>query len=327
MDDKNKDMATKIDTSEFAKETKEVIKPTKPSVMPKYPECIYVSTTCVIKGTDHANWDDIWYISNQTDKHLCYKLDFFCNIKESFTVNKLDNQIKLLFTYGIREVFWTSAKVKTINEDARLQALVNGKKVIVNEASIRRDLRLDDAEGTACLPNAAIFEELARMRGSTNLEGNRGRQLRFLTLSHKLKKTYLNLPMIHYLVTNQVAKIEKLKKIVKKLEGKKKKRTHRLKRLYKIDADEGLFLINENVQDQGRMNDQDMFGVIDLDGDEVVVEASAREKEEQSEKVVEKEVSTADLDTSAGEVVTTADVEVRVAFTTTTTTDDDVTVT
>nr|GEX25250.1 hypothetical protein [Tanacetum cinerariifolium] len=42
-------------------------------------------------------------------------------------------------------------------------AKVDGKKVIVNEASIGRDLRLDDAEGTTCLPNAAIFEELARM--------------------------------------------------------------------------------------------------------------------------------------------------------------------
>nr|GFD29892.1 hypothetical protein [Tanacetum cinerariifolium] len=55
------------------------------------------------------------------------------------------------------------AKVKTINKDVRLQDLVDGKKVIVNEASIRCDLRLDDAEGTTCLPNAAIFEELARI--------------------------------------------------------------------------------------------------------------------------------------------------------------------
>nr|GEU41878.1 hypothetical protein [Tanacetum cinerariifolium] len=56
----------------------------------------------------------------------------------------------------------TSAKVKTINEDVRLQALIDGKKIIVNEAFIRRNLRLDYAEGTACLPNAAIFKELAR---------------------------------------------------------------------------------------------------------------------------------------------------------------------
>ncbi|GJU80800.1 putative ribonuclease H-like domain-containing protein [Tanacetum coccineum] len=44
-----------------------------------------------------------------------------------------------------------------------LQALVDKKRVIVTELSIRRDLHLDDAEGTDCLPTATIFEELARM--------------------------------------------------------------------------------------------------------------------------------------------------------------------
>nr|GEY02429.1 hypothetical protein [Tanacetum cinerariifolium] len=39
-------------------------------------------------------------------------------------------------------------------------------------------------------------------------------------------------------------------------------------RITEIDADEDLSLINETSQDQGRMNDQDMFGVNDLDGDE-----------------------------------------------------------
>ncbi|GJS11693.1 putative ribonuclease H-like domain-containing protein [Tanacetum coccineum] len=33
----------------------------------------------------------------------------------------------------------------------------------IEESSIRRDLHLDDAEGTDCLPTATIFEELARM--------------------------------------------------------------------------------------------------------------------------------------------------------------------
>ncbi|GJT48649.1 hypothetical protein Tco_0974806 [Tanacetum coccineum] len=44
-----------------------------------------------------------------------------------------------------------------------LQALVDGKKIVVTEASVRRDLQLDDEEGTDCLPNATIFEELTRM--------------------------------------------------------------------------------------------------------------------------------------------------------------------
>ncbi|GJS61371.1 putative ribonuclease H-like domain-containing protein [Tanacetum coccineum] len=42
-------------------------------------------------------------------------------------------------------------------------ALIDKKKVIITEASIRNDLHLDDAEGTECLPNTTIFEELAKM--------------------------------------------------------------------------------------------------------------------------------------------------------------------
>ncbi|GJZ38028.1 hypothetical protein Tco_0584219 [Tanacetum coccineum] len=61
------------------------------------------------------------------------------------------------------EQFWTSAKVKTVNGERQIQALVDKKKVIISETSIRSDLKLDDAEGTYCLPTAIIFEELERM--------------------------------------------------------------------------------------------------------------------------------------------------------------------
>nr|GFC71467.1 hypothetical protein [Tanacetum cinerariifolium] len=40
-------------------------------------------------------------------------------------------------------------------------------KVIITEESIRRDLKFDDVEGTACLSNDTIFEELARMSAKT----------------------------------------------------------------------------------------------------------------------------------------------------------------
>nr|GEX03932.1 hypothetical protein [Tanacetum cinerariifolium] len=59
--------------------------------------------------------------------------------------------------------FWATAKVKKVNDVDQLQALIDGKKVAVSEAIIRRDLHLDDADGVECLPNAKIFEELARM--------------------------------------------------------------------------------------------------------------------------------------------------------------------
>ncbi|GJZ28841.1 hypothetical protein Tco_0573488 [Tanacetum coccineum] len=66
------------------------------------------------------------------------------------------------------EQFWTSAKVKTVNGERQIQALVDKKKVIISETSIRSDLKLDDADGTDCLPTATIFAELERM-GYENL--------------------------------------------------------------------------------------------------------------------------------------------------------------
>nr|GEX58707.1 hypothetical protein [Tanacetum cinerariifolium] len=59
--------------------------------------------------------------------------------------------------------FWTSIAVKKVNDVTRLQALVNKKRVIISEATIRDALRLDDAQGVKCLPNEEIFTELARM--------------------------------------------------------------------------------------------------------------------------------------------------------------------
>ncbi|GJR56345.1 hypothetical protein Tco_1406866 [Tanacetum coccineum] len=65
------------------------------------------------------------------------------------------------------EKFWATVKVKTINGEVQLQALVDGKKIIVTKASVRRDLQLNDKEGTDCLPNATIFEELTKMGAKT----------------------------------------------------------------------------------------------------------------------------------------------------------------
>nr|GEY17504.1 putative ribonuclease H-like domain-containing protein [Tanacetum cinerariifolium] len=54
--------------------------------------------------------------------------------------------------------------VKKVNDAVQLRALIDGKKVVVLEDIIRRDLYLDDADGVECLPNEEIFVELARMR-------------------------------------------------------------------------------------------------------------------------------------------------------------------
>nr|GEW23875.1 hypothetical protein [Tanacetum cinerariifolium] len=264
----------------------------------------------------------------------------------------------------------------------------DGKKVVVNEASIRRDLRLDDAEGTACLPNAAIFEELARIGTMAsaiiclannqkfnfskyileNLVKNFEAGVKFFMfprfiqvfVNHQLgdmshhkwifvnpsltKKIFANTkrvgagfsgeitPLFATMMvqapkevgeiiidaqdtpiltqpsfsqplrkhkpmrkqrketeTNQAAKIEKLKRRVKNLKGKKKKRTHGMKRLYK-----------------GRMNEEDLFGVHDLSGDEVFVDVTTGENIEHDATVAEKQINNVDPVTTTGEVVTFA---------------------
>ncbi|GKB38776.1 hypothetical protein Tco_0883718 [Tanacetum coccineum] len=62
------------------------------------------------------------------------------------------------------EQFWATVKAKTINGEVQLQALVDGKKIIITESIVRRDLQLEDAEGIDYLPNATIFEQLTLMR-------------------------------------------------------------------------------------------------------------------------------------------------------------------
>ncbi|GJY77021.1 ribonuclease H-like domain-containing protein [Tanacetum coccineum] len=56
-----------------------------------------------------------------------------------------------------------TVKAKNVNGEVQLQALVDGKKVIITEFTVRRDPQLEDAEGVDCLPNATIFEQLTLM--------------------------------------------------------------------------------------------------------------------------------------------------------------------
>nr|GEU98252.1 putative ribonuclease H-like domain-containing protein [Tanacetum cinerariifolium] len=162
-----------------------------------------------------------------------------------------------------------------------------------------------------------------------------------MILCTNLQKQVLNLEKAK---TAQAVKISSLKMRVKKLERKKKSRTSCLKRLRKVgsatrvefsaeeaslgdqeDASKQGRKIDDIDQDveitsvdetQGRMNEEEMFRVNDLDGDEVIMDATAGENVKQGAKVAEKEVSTTDPVTTAGEVVTTAGVEVTTAATT-----------
>nr|GEV22798.1 hypothetical protein [Tanacetum cinerariifolium] len=112
-----------------------------------------------------------------------------------------------------------------------------------------------------------------------------------IELCTKLQQRVLDLEITK---TTQALVIDSLKRRVKKLEKRKRSRTHGLKRLYKfelsgrvqsskdeglgeedaskqeriadIDANKDIYLVNVH-------NDEDMFGVNDLNGDEVIIES------------------------------------------------------
>nr|GEV88018.1 hypothetical protein [Tanacetum cinerariifolium] len=233
------------------------------------------------------------------------------------------------------EQFWAIAKVKHVNEEAQLHAKVDGKRVVISEASIKSNIRLGDEGGISCLPNEAIFEQLTiiGLKRWLTIQGDAAAQTRskrvskisndppllrvntlksgedrlklaeLMELCNQLQSRVLALETTK---TNQELWIGSLKRRVKKLEKKARKRTQKLKRLYKIGS-------------LGRIESSD--------------EASLGEQKDASKKGMiidnldadEGEVSTTDPVTTVGEVVTTASVEVSTTATTPTISMDDIT--
>nr|GFA79041.1 xylulose kinase-1 [Tanacetum cinerariifolium] len=76
------------------------------------------------------------------------KCDGFKQIVDFINANPIKYALTVsptIYTSCIKQ-FWTTVKIKTINDDVRLQALIDGKNVVINEASIRHDRKLNDAE-------------------------------------------------------------------------------------------------------------------------------------------------------------------------------------
>ncbi|GJU33038.1 hypothetical protein Tco_1176627 [Tanacetum coccineum] len=61
------------------------------------------------------------------------------------------------------EQFWSTAKIKTVNNETQIHAKVEGKTIVISKSSVRRDLQFDDEDGIACLTNTKIFENLQLM--------------------------------------------------------------------------------------------------------------------------------------------------------------------
>ncbi|GJZ78087.1 hypothetical protein Tco_0642759 [Tanacetum coccineum] len=201
-------------------------------------------------------------------------------------------------------------KVKTVNGEVQLQALVDGKKVIITETSLRKDLQLEDAEGIACLPNADIFEQLTLMGSGRNRKSKR----KDIEIPQSSGPTE---PIADEAANEENVPTHSNDPLLSEKKGGS--RTQKLKRQFKVgrfaqvvsSEDEGLgdqedaskqgskiddinhdakvTLVDET---HGRYDDAQMFDTDIFNGEEVFVA-------KQSEKVVEEVVSTAKVSAAA----------------------------
>nr|GEZ45628.1 hypothetical protein [Tanacetum cinerariifolium] len=227
-------------------------------------------------------------------------------------------------------VLVNAAQVKRVNDQAQIQALVDKKKVIITKDNIRSDLHFDDAEETACLLNEAIFKGLAHMGAKTTawnefsstmasaiicladnqkFNFSKGRRQRYL---HELEdEDHVPIPSSDLLPSGKRVKSPLEKDSLGAEEDASKQR-----RIIKdIDQDDEIVL---DADTQGRKNNDEMFGVDDLSREEVVLDTTTGEHEEQ---IIE-DVSTAESVTTVGDVVTIVGDKVSVDPTTDVTEDE-----
>ncbi|GJX69379.1 hypothetical protein Tco_0305106 [Tanacetum coccineum] len=235
------------------------------------------------------------------------------------------------------EQFWAITKAKMVNGERQLQALVDKKKVIITERSIRSDLHLEDAGGTDCLPTATIFEELARMGRKQKkttavshhsnstidvpneesmpthsndplLSGeDRLKLTDLMDMCTKLSERVLDL---EHTKTAQAQEIINLKLRVKKLEKKAGLRTYKFKRLYKVGVTRRVEYSDD--ESLGAQEDASNQGRNALIGNEVFGENDMIEKDQD---VIPKEVSTAAPSTTAVPPPVITEVEITLAQT------------
>ncbi|GKD82364.1 putative ribonuclease H-like domain-containing protein, partial [Tanacetum coccineum] len=117
----------------------------------------------------------LWYLKDYPFDLVAYTDSDYAGTsldKKSTIGGKEKKSVKLMMEKLFRMelelmLFWSTVKAKTINGEVQLYALVDGKKIIITETTIRRDLQLEDAEGVDCLPNSTIFEKLTLMGSKT----------------------------------------------------------------------------------------------------------------------------------------------------------------
>ncbi|GJR73054.1 putative ribonuclease H-like domain-containing protein [Tanacetum coccineum] len=207
---------------------------------------------------------------------------------------------------------------QTVNDAKQINATVGSKAVVVTEASIRSSLLFNDADGTACLTNEGIFQNLALMgyeggQTSDKAEGALNLHELFI-LCTNLSNRVLTLESIK---DAQAAKINALKSRIKKLEkkfGKKESVSKHGRKKSKPestlddstifdDQDNGMeYMETKEVVDEGRQSGETEEVKLTDDTEEVAEDKGSGDKGGNAKELVSTtrpEVSTARPDINA----------------------------
>nr|GEX22130.1 hypothetical protein [Tanacetum cinerariifolium] len=217
---------------------------------------------------------------------------YYCQLKVNVVRHKLTTAVDINF--------WATATAKNINREAHIHAKVDGKKVIISEATIRRDLKFEDEGRVDCSLNEvilnnfhswdeAIYEEMydnveraATTATGLDAEHDRGiiSKTQFTTIINEPSSTGTSLgsgPRRQETMRDAAAQTRR----VKRLEKKNKSRTHRLKRLYKV----GLSVRVETSAEEQSLNEEDVskqgrnIADIDVDVETTLVDETVEDQE------------------------------------------------
>ncbi|GJS93823.1 putative ribonuclease H-like domain-containing protein [Tanacetum coccineum] len=126
------------------------------------------STICIVKNpvfyskTKHIEIRH-HFIRDAYEKKLVQVLKIHTDDNVADLLTKAFDVSRLKMQFGLDLKFWNTVSSQTVNDEKQIHATIDSKAVVVTQASIRSSLLLNDADGTACLTNEAIFQNIALM--------------------------------------------------------------------------------------------------------------------------------------------------------------------
>ncbi|GJX40196.1 hypothetical protein Tco_0255186 [Tanacetum coccineum] len=181
------------------------------------------------------------------------------------------------------EQFWATAKAKTVNGERQIQALIDKKKVIITETSIRSDLHLEDARDEdvdSGIPTDSQQTPITTQPSSSRSQKKQSRwkQRKDTTVTQEETQQDDSVPTPSNDPPLSVLDLEKAK-------DAQAKKIADLKKMGRSIED-----IDKDVD----VNDAEMFDINDLHGDEVNVDMPVGEKQEHSAKEIEVDTNVED---------------------------------